>query len=262
MAKCPRSHSCRWQIWGSTWDCPAPTGTTHCGDLPGACTESIRGPQRRAACLQSVLCCVSGRLSLRDTKHVCMTLDPGGEPPTPPHLRTTLPAPRWAGAGGYSEPGAGSPRLKQMLQEHVPGERRARPGLGPGVTGQGRSAAPLQNSRHIRRLRQRPRGQRPLRALRRPTGPAQPPPLSCLPGLAPQGRGSGPWLSALHPVAQKMGRMIPACRGERGDVRRGRGPAHRREDPRRPRCPAAVACGPLGCGSVCSFSTQRAVLVG
>lgn len=163
MAKCPRSHSCRWQIWGSTWDCPAPTGTTHCGDLPGACTESIRGPQRRAACLQSVLCCVSGRLSLRDTKHVCMTLDPGGEPPTPPHLRTTLPAPRWAGAGGYSEPGAGSPRLKQMLQEHVPGERRARPGLGPGVTGQGRSAAPLQNSRHIRRLRQRPRGQRPLR---------------------------------------------------------------------------------------------------
>lgn len=61
------------------------------------------------------------------------------------------------------------------------------------------------------------------RALRGPTGPAQPPPLSCLPGLAPQGRGSGPWLSALHPVAQKMGRMIPACRGERGDVRRGRG---------------------------------------
>lgn len=127
-----------------------------------------------------------------------------------------------------------------MLQEHVPGERRARPGLGPGVTGQGRSAAPLQNSRHIRRLRQRPRGTLRRRALRGPTGPAQPPPLSCLPGLTPQGRGSGPWLSALHPVAQKMGRMIPARGGERGDVRRGRGPAHRREDPRRPRCPAAV----------------------
>lgn len=203
MAKCPRSHSCRWQIWGSTWDCPAPTGTTHCGDLPGACTESIRGPQRRTACLQSVLCYVSGRLSLRDTKHVCMTLDPGGEPPTPPHLRTTLPAPRWAGAGGYSEPGAGSPRLKQMLQEHVPGERRARPGLGPRVTGQGRSAAPLQNSRHIRRLRQRPRGPAPAEALSgggRYEGPRDPPSLR----LSRASRGSH------HRVAARVRGSAPS----------------------------------------------------
>lgn len=93
------------------------------------------------------------------------------------------------------------------------------------------------------------------RALRGPTGPAQPPPLSCLPGLTPQGRGSGPWLSALHPVAQKMGRMIPACRGERGDVRRGRG---RRTGGRIHVAPAALPRSPAGpWGAALSAASRR-----